>query len=668
MLSQIRSKRVLALLAALLLAVTAGFAAVRLSARAQEAAEDVTVYEGGTTAAKTWWRNGFGDASRTRTANVAPAGAMGQAVEIKVGGGADPFGNQHYGGVLLDNPVDVSAKDAISFYFRFDGITLENLKHFNNYETQFAFAGVGKDHSHDGAVPDQRFAFQFDTPNGVKWENFVGGWKKITVKIPAEREGKLPAAYTPGRPEFALYDLPDFTKIDFFGPTFRANGNDASAEDWAPLKEYNPTFSYLIADVVATDWTGSGDSFLTVEDAADVAVDSVSVLGAAVQDADVEYFNRAGTVTGAFSEEKPGYQLSGRSFEFSIGDHQNVTVAGLKLKNPVDMTPILDGSDVAVSFWLYISDAALFQSKFTNSETQFILSKSGILNDSYLGDSDNRFSMDLDWTKFQTGWNQVTFRVRHGGALTHGRDYYAGSNDAVLAYAEADYVGLNVFGPADPGELNGSAVLRLYNVQAVPVPADMEGNLTVVPLPKEDYNVSFLADGNVIQTIKVKPGESLDKSKFPAVPEKKGYTGVWDRTESLADIRSDVTVNAVYTAQEFTVTVVGGREENSGAGKHLCGSNVLIRAQAGKTVKEWKVTGATGKDNGDGTYSFTMPGNDVTVEIVYQSASDGKDDDKNDQNEKGGCGGSLGLGASLTGGALLLIAAAGLYVLVKRRA
>ena len=345
------------------------------------------------------------------------------------------------------------------------------------------------------------------------------------------------------------------------------------------------------------------------------------------------------------------------------------------------MTPIFDGADVAINFWLYVSDAALFQSKFTNGESQFIVAKSGLWEGAYQGDTDSRFSMDLDWTKFQSGWNEVTFRVRHGGRLTHNRDYYAqptAPNNSPIAfvYSEADYIGLNIFGTGNEssGELNGNAVLRLYDVKAVPVPADMEGDLTVVPLPKDDYNVTFMADGEVVDTIKVKPGETLDISKFPAVPEKQGYTGVWDKTESITNITADVTVTAVYTAQEFEGTVTGGNEGNDGSGTYLCGANVLVRAQTGKPVKEWKVTGVTGWDNGDGTYSFTMPGNDVTVEIIYETETDnpnpgGEDPDSGNEEPpaEGGCGGAAGVGTFLFGGTALLFAAGALCVVLKRK-
>ena len=67
--------------------------------------------------------------------------------------------------------------------------------------------------------------------------------------------------------------------------------------------------------------------------------------------------------------------------------------------------------------------------------------------------------------------------------------------------------------------------------------------------------VRFVADAIAVKEIEVDYGGSIAPEDIPAVPEKEGYTGVWD-TVDLSGITSSVTVNAVYTFIEREVTFV----------------------------------------------------------------------------------------------------------------
>lgn len=67
--------------------------------------------------------------------------------------------------------------------------------------------------------------------------------------------------------------------------------------------------------------------------------------------------------------------------------------------------------------------------------------------------------------------------------------------------------------------------------------------------------VRFVADAIAVKEIELDYGGSVAPEDIPAVPEKEGYTGVWD-TADLSGITSSVTVNAVYTFIEREVTFV----------------------------------------------------------------------------------------------------------------
>ena len=63
--------------------------------------------------------------------------------------------------------------------------------------------------------------------------------------------------------------------------------------------------------------------------------------------------------------------------------------------------------------------------------------------------------------------------------------------------------------------------------------------------PVQTYKVTFVADGKTVKTMNVTEGYTLKDSDYPAVPEKAGYTGAWQRYTS--PVKSNVTVSATYT-------------------------------------------------------------------------------------------------------------------------
>ena len=78
--------------------------------------------------------------------------------------------------------------------------------------------------------------------------------------------------------------------------------------------------------------------------------------------------------------------------------------------------------------------------------------------------------------------------------------------------------------------------------------------------PIQTYKVTFVADGKTVKTMNVTEGYTLKDSDYPAVPEKAGYTGAWQRYTS--PVQSNVTVSATYTkiTTYYTVTFVADGE------------------------------------------------------------------------------------------------------------
>ena len=71
----------------------------------------------------------------------------------------------------------------------------------------------------------------------------------------------------------------------------------------------------------------------------------------------------------------------------------------------------------------------------------------------------------------------------------------------------------------------------------------------------ETYSVTFVADGNVVSVVSY--SENTATISEPSVPNKTGYTGAWEPYSLGA---ANITVNAVYTPIEYTVTFVADGE------------------------------------------------------------------------------------------------------------
>jgi len=90
-----------------------------------------------------------------------------------------------------------------------------------------------------------------------------------------------------------------------------------------------------------------------------------------------------------------------------------------------------------------------------------------------------------------------------------------------------------------------------------------DGTLTLIRdfyVPLITYTVTFMADGEVVASRTVNEGDAL--TDIPDVPEKVGHNqqaAVWDVID-FSNIMSDMTVNAVYTRNVYTVTFMADGE------------------------------------------------------------------------------------------------------------
>jgi hypothetical protein len=87
------------------------------------------------------------------------------------------------------------------------------------------------------------------------------------------------------------------------------------------------------------------------------------------------------------------------------------------------------------------------------------------------------------------------------------------------------------------------------------IPSDVTLVAEWVPVVK--YTVSFVQDGEEIFSALVEEGSAFNEADIPTPREKVGYTVTWEQID-LTNIKQNITVNAVATANTYTITYDAG--------------------------------------------------------------------------------------------------------------
>ena len=127
------------------------------------------------------------------------------------------------------------------------------------------------------------------------------------------------------------------------------------------------------------------------------------------------------------------------------------------------------------------------------------------------------------------------------------------------------------------------------------------GDVTVEAVYKPvEYFVVFKADGKEVGTAKYTV-EDKDIVE-PSVPVKDGYTGVW---EDYTIIRGDITVNAKYTAIEYTITFMDDDMVIGSDTYTVEDKEIMVPSVPQKTgyISEWE--------------KYTLTTENITVNVIY---------------------------------------------------
>lgn len=125
-------------------------------------------------------------------------------------------------------------------------------------------------------------------------------------------------------------------------------------------------------------------------------------------------------------------------------------------------------------------------------------------------------------------------------------NYYLGSIAGQLD--DSGTVENNYFVEGCPPGIDGISL----EGEAQPVSYDEFLELQDIPDSFRSIHLTFMADDSLVDRITINYGESFDIARLPEVPEKDGYSGVWEDF-SQENITFDQTIEAVYT--EYITTL-----------------------------------------------------------------------------------------------------------------
>ena len=156
-------------------------------------------------------------------------------------------------------------------------------------------------------------------------------------------------------------------------------------------------------------------------------------------------------------------------------------------------------------------------------------------------------------------------------------------------------------------------------------------NTTNIPLSGEivltnPYAVTFQADGTTVDTLYAKKNTTLTTADFPAVPEKTGYRGSWEK--DTLQVTENVTIHAVYTPIVYDITYdLDGGTNGNNPDTYTVEDDIVLEnpKKSGYTFQGW-----TYQDGQTPVKNLTLTAGSITGSLCFtahwEKTSSGGDD------------------------------------------
>ena len=147
----------------------------------------------------------------------------------------------------------------------------------------------------------------------------------------------------------------------------------------------------------------------------------------------------------------------------------------------------------------------------------------------------------------------------------------------------------------------------------IPEKFELSQNVTF----QNPYSVTFVANGETIDTKLVKKGGTLAAADFPAVPEDaSGRAGVWSVTEDITNISQNITVTAVYGPDSYPIAYVlnGGTNAPGNPNSYTDNDPIIL---TDPTRDGYIFAGWTYRDQTVPQKNLTIPAGTVTGALEF---------------------------------------------------
>ena len=262
------------------------------------------------------------------------------------------------------------------------------------------------------------------------------------------------------------------------------------------------------------------------------------------------------TVTGIVPVSAP--QVIVTVADSSWREFLNTVTFGLFFKDTQSVTVSAVDEVIGIDkVYYYISNTAL-----TEDEVKALDSDAWTLyTDSFTIDPNHTYVI---YAKAVNNATVVTYVSSDGIVLKNTQPVITGVKDGGIYYGDTtvtvtdEYLATVTLDGEEVTLEQGSFLIPADNREHTVTAADAVGNeITVTVTVYQTYTVTFLADGETVATRQVPYGGSIGAEDFPQIPGKPGYdrtAPVWN-SESIENVTADLTVEAVYTRNVYTVTL-----------------------------------------------------------------------------------------------------------------
>ncbi len=411
-------------------------------------------------------------------------------------------------GVILTNtPREPTLKTAIAPYTVYEGDPIESMR---SHITVTYVDGKGAEHP----VTDYTLSTETDLKTFAKGENV------ITVAYTDEHDNKLTNIITVNA---------QIKPIRTYTITFKADGRIINTQTFTTENDY-------VNEPDVPDKLGYSGKWETYSlSTSDITVNAIYTpitytvtfkAGDTVVDTQT-YTVENNDIAPPDAPTKTGYAVAWEHYELTVGD---VIVNAVYTPEKYNVTLNYDGATsgntqqtVTVTYDLPIGKLPMPEKTGYN----FI----GWYYGSKLVTSDTVWNYDADNAEFTARWSTDEFTVTF---LADGK---------IIDIQTYSVENKNITEPEVPNKTGYTGVWQNYVITM----GNIAVNAIYTPII---YTATFMADGLTVST-QTYTVENKTIS-MPAVPDKTGYTGAWEYYELTF---GDVTVNALYTAKQYTVSL-----------------------------------------------------------------------------------------------------------------